>query len=213
MFIFLQKSWQYRVANRQKWCSICDAKRKRSEVKQMEMRVVTALYAYPQLDRIGRDYEEHIKNKALLSYGSKMATEKLTEYIAEEIVRRQNVWRLKAVLDKIIFSLTEEEKILLDVRYFGKVERVRRLFAAWKAGLCSLPFKPWSERTYYRKQARLLKRIVSQVKQAGVDEKRFDEECLSIEYIAMLYQYLALGKEVTTSQKERQLLCFLKEIK
>ena len=171
------------------------------------------LYAYPLLKTVEKDYEEHIGNKALLSYGSKMATEKLTEYLAEEIVRRQNVLRLKAVLDKIIFALSEEEKTLLDVRYFGKVERVRRQFAAWKAGLCTLAFKPWSERTYYRKQTRLLKKITSQVKQAGIDEKCFDEEYLPIEYIAMLYQYLALGKEVTTSQKERQLLCFLKEIK
>ena len=179
----------------------------------MEIRVVAALYAYPQLDRVGRDYEEHIKNKALLSYGSKIATERLTEYLAEEIVRRQNVLRLKAVLDKIVFSLSEEEKTLLDVRYFGKVDKVKRVFAAWRAGLCSLSFKPWSERTYYRKQARLLKKIMAQIKQAGIDEKTFDEDYLPVEYIAMLYQYLALGKEVTSSKKESMLLAFLKEIR
>ena len=179
----------------------------------MEMRAQAALYAYPQLDRVGRDYEEHIKNKALLSYGSKMSTERLTEYLAEEVVRRQNALYLKELLDKIVSGLSEEEKTLLDVRYFGKVDRVRRMFAAAQAGLCKLPFKPWSERTYYRKQARLLKKIMSQLKQAGADEKAFDEWYLNIEYIGMLYQYLARGKEVAVGKKESQLLAFLKEMK
>lgn len=179
----------------------------------MEMLAQAALYAYPQLDRIGRDYEEHIKNKALLSYGSKMSTEKLTEYLAEEIVRRQNALHLKGIMDKILCALSEEEKTLLEVRYFGKVDRVRRLFAAAKAGLCNLPFKVWSERNYYRKQARLLKKIVAQFKQAGADEKAFQEGYLAIEYIGMIYQYLALGKEVAIGKKESQFLAFLKEIR
>lgn len=179
----------------------------------MEMRIKTALYAYPQLGRIGRDYEEHIKNKALLSYGSRMSTEKLTEYLAEEIVRRQNADRLKNLLERVLLKLSEEEKTLLDVRYFGKADRVRRLFAAWRAGLCKLPFKPWSERNYYRKQARLLKKITGLLKVEGLDEKTFDEGCLDIEYVALLYQYLALGKEIAIEKKERQLLDFLSELK
>ena len=179
----------------------------------MEMRVKAALYAYPQLDRVGRDYEEHIKNKALLSYGSRIATEKLTEYLAEEILRRQTVDVLKAQLDKVLSTLSVEEKALLDIRYFGKADRIRRVFASWKAGLCEIPFKPWSERTYYRLQNKLLKKIVAALRREGLDEKKFDEECLDVEYIALLYQYLVLGKEVAVEKKERQLLCFLSEIK
>ena len=47
----------------------------------------------------------------------------------------------------------------------------------------------------------------------GLDEKTFDEGCLDIEYVALLYQYLALGKEIAIEKKERQLLDFLSELK
>ncbi len=179
----------------------------------MEMRVKTALYAYPQLDRIGREYEEHIKNRAILSYGSKMATEKLTEYIAEEIVRRRSVERLKEELSRIVDGLTEEEKWLLDARYFGKVDRLKRLFAAQKVGLCKVTIKPWCERTYYRKQARLLKKIVSLLKARGIDEALFDNEYLDIEYLALIYQYLMSGKEIGCSKKESAFLAFLSRVR
>ena len=177
----------------------------------MEMRVISALYAYPQLDRIGKDLEEHIKNKALLSYGSRVATEKLAESLALEIVKRQGVERLKAMIDKAIGVLSEEERTLLDIRYFGKADRVRRQIAAAKAGLCKLPFKPWKERTYYRKQAKLLKRMIALLRGQGLDERSFDDEYMEIDYVAMLYQYLALGKTVAADKKERQLLLFMSE--
>ena len=179
----------------------------------MELRVKTVLYAYPQLDRISRDYEEHVKNKAMLSYGSKMTTERLAEYLAAEIVRRQSVDKLKGSVERVLLTLTEEEKALLDTRYFGKIDKVRRAFAAQRAGLCNLPYKPWSERTYYRKQARLLKKLMGLLHAEGLEEKVFDEEYMEIDYIALLYQYLLAGKEVSGSKKERQLLCFLSEIK
>ena len=190
-----------------------ERKTARSEVKTMEMRVISALYAYPQLERIGRDYEEHVKNKALLSYGNKMETEKLAEYLAIEIVRRQNVAKLKEELDSVIAKLNEEEKTLLDVRYFGKADRVRRIFAAQKAGLCKLPYKVWSERTYYRKQSRLLQHIVAQLKAKGWTEESFDNDYLEIEFVALLYQYLVLGKAVSSDKKERQFLDFLAQIR
>ncbi|MBQ8428238.1 MAG: hypothetical protein IJX18_03185 [Clostridia bacterium] len=180
----------------------------------MELRVKTALYAYPKLDRIVSDYEEHVKNKAYLSYGSRMTTEKLAEYLALEIVRKQSADKLKKGIEETLRSLDEEEKMLLEARYFGKIDKVRRLFAAQKAGLCRLPFKPWCERTYYRKQAKLLKKITGILKGTGVlTEKRFDEEYMEIDHVAMLYQYLLAGKEVNGSKKERQLLCFLSKIK
>ena len=190
------------------------AKKAESEVKRMELRVKTALYAYPKLDRIVSDYEEHVKNKAYLSYGSRMTTEKLAEYLALEIVRKQSADKLKKGIEETLRSLDEEEKMLLEARYFGKIDKVRRLFAAQKAGLCRLPFKPWCERTYYRKQAKLLKKITGILKGTGVlTEKRFDEEYMEIDHVAMLYQYLLAGKEVNGSKKERQLLCFLSKIK
>lgn len=178
----------------------------------MEMRIKTALYAYPQLERLGRDYEEHIKNKAMLSYGSRWATEKLTEYIATEIVRKQNVYRLKEELDKILSRLNEEERLLLEARYFGKMDRVRRLFAAQEAGLTKTVVKPWCERTYYRKQAKVLKKIVGLFKAGGMDESNFDETYLDVEYLGLLFQYVAAGKEVGICKKERQLLEFLKTL-
>ena len=52
----------------------------------MENYTKVVLYAYPLLRTVGEDYAEHIRNKALLSYDSAMTTERLAEYLAEEIL-------------------------------------------------------------------------------------------------------------------------------
>ena len=57
----------------------------------MENYLKTVLYAYPLLATVGEDYAEHIRNKAVLSYHSSRSTENLAEYLAQEILRKNDL--------------------------------------------------------------------------------------------------------------------------
>ena len=59
------------------------------EVSCLENYVKVVLYAYPILKNVGQDYQQHIQNKALLSYKSEALAERLVEYIAEEIINKR----------------------------------------------------------------------------------------------------------------------------
>ncbi|MBP3422500.1 MAG: hypothetical protein J6K86_01910, partial [Clostridia bacterium] len=56
------------------------------EVIVLKNYVKIILYAYPLLKTVEKDYEEHIGNKALLSYDGRWTAEQTAEYIAGEIL-------------------------------------------------------------------------------------------------------------------------------
>ena len=85
----------------------------------MENYAKVILYAYPLLKTVGDDYAEHIRNKAVLSYNSPLTTERLAEYLTQEIVCKNALEWLKTTVESLMDRLTEEERTLLDIRYFG----------------------------------------------------------------------------------------------
>ena len=182
----------------------------------LENYVKAALYVYPRMAGLIDGYRQHIENKAVLSHDGRMPAWKLAEYIAGEILEKERLSDLKRVLDGAVNALSPEEKCLLDMRYFGKMDRVRRAFAAKRAGvgegyMDKIPY--WSERNYYRKQDRLLRKIQSALAGAGISKKVFLAEYVNLDGIAPVYQYLELGKDVGLMNKERDFLRFLAEIK
>ena len=54
----------------------------------MENYVKAVLYVYPRLERLEKDCEEHIRNRAFMSYDYRTTTERLSEELAEEIIRK-----------------------------------------------------------------------------------------------------------------------------
>ena len=182
----------------------------------MENYVRAALYVYPRMAGLIDGYRQHIENKAVLSHDGKTPAWRLAEYIAGEILDKEKLVDLKKVLDGAIGALSAEEKLLLDVRYFGKMDRVRRAFAAKRAGvgesfMDKIPY--WSERGYYRKQDRLLRKLRSALAGAGITKEVFLKDYLHLDGIAPVYQYLELGKDVGMMTREREFLRFLGEVK
>ena len=45
----------------------------------------TILFAYPLLKTVEKDYEEHIRNKALLSFNGRTTALALAEYLAQDL--------------------------------------------------------------------------------------------------------------------------------
>ena len=149
------------------------------------------MYAYPLLETVGEDYAEHIKNKAVLSYHTPRGTERLAEYLAEEILRKNCLLWLRDVIEKTLAKLSDLERQLIEMRYFGK-RRNAVLTYRGKDGV----EKPWSERKYFRCQQRLGEKIGGMLTIAGVSKSWFEKNLLGVELIGKIYRYLEAGKPV-----------------
>ena len=167
----------------------------------MENCVKAILYTYPKLHIIEKDYEEHIQNRAILSYRYKGSVESLTEYLAQEVIRRHRLAELKKTLDKLFQKLSEEERLLLQLRYFGKIRRAKNgekeSFSEVTKSLKQefVEELKWSERSYYRKQNRLLKKLVAEFNRIGLNKESFENEWLDYEFVRAVYRFLERKKK------------------
>ena len=149
----------------------------------MEEYVQTLLYVYPRLGEITKDYGEHVENKAVLSCDGKMATDRLIEYLAKEILEKRKLESLSALLDDVVDGLSEKEKFLLELRYFRRRQRLR-------SGARVFRGKLGSRRSYPRVQEKLLKKFGERLRLCGVSEKRFLAEYALIPCIGVVYRRL-----------------------
>ncbi len=138
----------------------------------MKEYVKAVLYAYPLLKTVEKDYEDHIRNKALLSYDGRVDTERLVEYIAGEILCKQKLGWLKSLLEDVFDRLNEEERALVEIRYLGKTKNIRY----YVKGVGEEHSKKWSERMYFRRQKRLYEKLSAMLNAFGLTEEVYERE-------------------------------------
>ena len=146
----------------------------------MENYLKTVLYAYPLLKTVGNDYAEHIRNKAVLSYNSPRTTENLAEYLAEEILRKNNLLWLKGAIEGVLKRLDDTERALIEMRYFGKK----------KIPLHKEGEQPWSERKYFRRQQRVGEKVGGMLTVAGVTREFFETRLQGVELIRKVQRFV-----------------------
>lgn len=147
------------------------------------------LYAYPLLKTVEEDYAEHIRNKALLSYNSRLTTQELAEYLAGEILYKSRLVWLKEVIEQTLARLSETERALLKIRYFGK-NRKRCLQGLGKDFPKGENPLEWSERKYFRMQQKVGEKTVAMLKLAGVTRALFDRELAEIDIFRKISEYI-----------------------
>ncbi len=145
----------------------------------MENYLKTVLYAYPLLETVGEDYKQHIRNKALLSYDGRWDTLRLAEYLAEEILQKNRLEWLKRVVERVLDKLSQTERELIALRYFGKKRKEN-----------TGSFSAWSDRKYFRMQQRTGEKAGGMLAAAGVTKKKFFEELAPIEMIAKVHKFV-----------------------
>ena len=150
----------------------------------MENYIKTVLYAYPLLETVGEDYAQHIRNKALLSYDSRLDTESLAVYLAEEILRKNCLEWLKGVIEQTLGKMSPLERALIETRYFGK-KKQEELFPTGQA---------WSERKYFRYQQKVGEKIGGMLSVAGVTKEVFDKELADLDLIRKIHRHVEKGK-------------------
>ena len=149
----------------------------------MENYIKAVLCAYPFLATAREDYAQHIKNKALLSYESRMDVEKLTEYLVEEILHKERLEWLKGVMEEVFSRLSKIERALLGVYFFGERSGEKSLFeeseyGSWKAG----------KQTSFKEK--LYEKVGVMLRVNGLTKQTFEEELLGIELIRKIYNQI-----------------------
>ncbi len=157
------------------------------------------LYAYPLLATVEQDYEEHIRNRAILSYGDRRNAEETAEYLAGEIISMRSLEWLKARVSEVFDKLTDEERALVKIRYCGKSKRLQ----SGKDG-AGQRIGAWTERTYFRRQARLGEKLGELLALAGVTEEVYLNEFAQMELFEKISRYLSAKKEEKISARERR---------
>ena len=134
----------------------------------LEKFVKAVLYAYPLLETVEKDYDEHIYNKAILSYKSARSAEVLAEYILGEIVEKKRLVWLKALVQRVLNGLSETERAFISAKYFRKQS----------AGLENKKNgeSEVSESTYFRLQQRLGNKVGERFVASGLNKEVFDRD-------------------------------------
>lgn len=164
--------------------------------KVLEEFIKAVLYAFPLMNAMDKQYQEHIKNKAVLSYKGDAPAEVLAEYIAQEILEKRRMLWLKERVQSVVDALNDLEKTLVAVRYFGKKRRVEK---------ADNLLKNCSERTYFRMQQRLEKKLSAALQRAGITKALFDKWFLSTELFQTVYAYLSRTSEGISNREKKWL--------
>ena len=163
----------------------------------MENYAKVMLYAYPFLETVDKDYEDHIRNKAVLSYDSKRTAAQLAEYIAGEIIVKRNLQALKQDLEKVLDKLDDEEKRLVEIRYFGKRKQLRDFFKS-EGGAT------WSEGKYFRRQRRLGEKLAAMMRSVGLTEERYCQEFAQVDIFKRIARIVEEGRDKKIADAEKQ---------
>ena len=127
----------------------------------------------------------------------------LSEELAEEIIRKGLIRELKRKTDAAIGALKKEEKFLLELRYFRRKSRLKQFCG-------ETDFKEiGSERNYYRRQAKLLKKVSGALQAQGLTKETFFSDYARFDWLMSVYRFIEAGKEGRNAAKEHSLVEFL----
>ena len=146
----------------------------------MKNYVKIILHAYPFLKTVDKDYEEHIRNRALLSYDGRWTAEQTAEYLAGEILNMRRLEWLKEKIESTLGKLTDVERALTDMRYFGKGRRLKSFLQKEKNPSNE---RAWTKRSYFRCQERLGEKLSSLLVLEGLTEEVYERELAPIDVI------------------------------
>lgn len=158
----------------------------------MENYTKAVLHIYPFLAMMQTTYEQHIKNRALLSCDGRMNTEALAEYLAKEILHKRCLAWLEDVIGETLLRLSEVEQILVRTHFFGE-----------KKGMENTEIESWSDSKRLRVQARCFQRLEAMLHRSGLTKKYFDEELVHIEIIRKMYKRVEREGKKTESREEK----------
>ncbi len=170
----------------------------------MDDYVKLTLYAYPFLEEMIRGYEIHIRNGAVLSYRSNKTAEETAIYLAEEILAKRRLERLKGTVEAVLDKLSNVERLLVKIRYFGKERKMNKALMPVREN----GYENWSESKYFRAQNKLLVKLQGLFASCGLSKEEFEKEYADNEIFRKAYKKLEFGADRKIRRNERGWLRF-----
>lgn len=158
--------------------------------------VKVLLYAYPKLNMMAEAVSAGAEIKALLSFRGRADALTEAERIAEEIAMSCRLLRAKETLDEALGRCSEEELFLLEYKYF----RRRRVLAERFAGR----MLNCSERSYFRMQVALLRKMAALLTALGMTEREFFSRFGEFPPFLRVYRAIEEGRERSVVFKRRR---------
>lgn len=169
--------------------------------------VKAIMYTYPKMQRLKEDYEIHIQNKAYFSYTGSVSAEKLCEYIAGQILEMRALERLKEIVDGVWQKLNDTEKFLAELKYFGRRKKTTAQAVAQEHEITEKKLTSLtSERNYFRRQQRLLKKLGALLRLSGITEEVFLKDFSCIAVLRLAYRFVKAGKEKKMNKREQSFI-------
>ncbi len=174
-------------------------------MRKVKNYVKAVLYGYPLLESVSEDYQAHIENKAALSVRTDKSAFELAVELAREVCQKKDLEWLKGSVERALDMLTDVEKTLIAVRYFGKRRKIKKGLPADKKPP-KTEIAAWSERKYFRFQNRLSGKIGSILFRLGVTEEVFEERFAKTDIFQKIYRFVCEGKDQKIAQSAQRWL-------
>ncbi len=148
--------------------------------------VKAILYVYPKMEELIEAIAVSIGNRAVLSYRSGCGALEDCEKLCEDILLQKKLLLLKEQIDLFLQSLSQEELFLLEYRFFRRKKILMRSSFVLNC----------SERGYFRKQERVLKKAAAYFAALGMTEERFSEDFANSVCMKKVYKAVKGGEEL-----------------
>ena len=134
----------------------------------------TVLYAYMNIDAVKDQIDELVEKRALSSMSDFSPAIKQCERIINLSCQKILLDRLKTVTEDILYGLSDEEKTLLDYKYFkSKPKDYYNDFDT-------------ESRTYFRHQIKVAEKFARSLSKRGYDDAWFEQNLLSTDFFKEL---------------------------
>lgn len=155
------------------------------------------LYIYPKIDRIVKDIEGIIWSQAC-SYYSYESAESVAENIAEYISLKNSLLTLKDGIKDILERFSFEELYLLEYKYFKRKKRLEGEFKDFSLD--------YNERTYFRKQIKILDKVNSELIREGFTLDWFLENFSNAKFIVNAFDNIKNNESGLTEKRSKKIL-------
>ncbi len=146
----------------------------------------TLLYIYPKMGYLQFVYRELADTKIVTSVKNTDRCEKIVEEILDCIAIKEAIERLKVLIDGILCFLTEDEKCILEYRYFRRKELLNGKYAGYEFS-CSYT-------SFLRKSKAVTKKFSLLLNKCGYTKQKFEEEFKRSDLIMKIF-YKIIAKE------------------
>ena len=140
--------------------------------------------AYPFLENVIETERKNYTVRCLNSAYYPTDTAVFCEQLLSRMEQRKKLYDLKRKLDVLFSRLTDLEKDLILFKYAGKTPRT--------------PFK-FTERTYFRKQVKLIKKIEKFLSYLNVSDEQFERDFMGMTYFQVLFDEEIASKRKRSS--------------